>query len=440
MKVKTIIGIMLISLFAFCPNPAYAQPPLPHAFHGALEINGSPAPVGTRVEARGEGVLTDIDYNPIVTSEIGYYGSGGARLVVQGDITDGTILTFYVNGVSTGQMAEWHSGEITRLDLTVTIPVSSGGGGGGGGSGFDEVEATLFGEATEFEIDSDGVIQEAVESTSEDGKLTIIIEEDTVALDGEGEPLETLEVEVDESLPAPPANTQVIGLAYDFGPDGATFDPPLTLTFEYEESEIPDDANEDYLVIAYWDEEAEEWVELDCTVDTVTNTITAEVSHFTTFAVIARLTLTAIVLTSPPALAAFSITNLTVQPAEVQPNEVVTITASVANTGGTEGSYTVILEINGLREAVQSVTVTAGSSEIITFSVTRKEAGTYNIVVEDLNASFTVAASPSQPPTAAPPTPPAKTPTSWLLIGGIIAGVIVVGLLVFVLVRRAYYY
>ncbi|GAI53974.1 unnamed protein product, partial [marine sediment metagenome] len=232
------------------------------------------------------------------------------------------------------------------------------------------------------------------------------------------------------------------------GPDGATFDPPLTLTFEYEESELPEDANEDDLVIAYWDEGAEEWVELDCTVDPVTNTISAEVSHFTTFAIIARPTLTATVVTSPPppAPAAFSITNLTVQPAETKPEEPVTISVSVANTGGTSGSHTVVLEINGLREAVQSVTVTAGSSEIVTFSVTRDEAGTYSVVVEGLNASFTVAAPPPQPPTAALPAPPASsappvtTPTNWPLIGGIIAGVIVVGLLVFLFVRRAYYY
>ena len=363
--------------------------------------------------------------------------------------SSGTVTASSISYAASGLTVGTHSVTVTVSDKagneatrswSFQVVTSGGGGGSPGGSDFDQLEASLFGETTEIDIDSDGVIQETVEATSEDGNLTIIIEEGTVTLDEVGEPLETLKVEVDESPPAPPANTQVIGLAYDFGPDGATFDPPLTLTFEYEESEIPDDANEDDLVIAYWDEEAEEWVELDCTVDPVTNTITAEVSHFTVFAIIARPTLTATVVTSPPEPAAFSVSTLTVQPAEVQPNEVVTITASVANTGGTEGSYTVVLEINGLREAEQSVMVTAGRSEIITFSVTRKEAGTYNIVVEGLKASFTIVASPSQPPTAAPPAPPAKTPTNWPLIGGIIAGVIVVGLLVFLLVRRAYYY
>lgn len=370
--------------------------------------------------------------------------------------SSGTVTASSISYAASGLTVGTHSVTVTVSDKagneatqSWVFQVDTGGGGGGGGGGgssdggFDQVEASLFGETTEIDIDSDGVIQETVEATSEDGKLTIIIEEETVALDEVGEPLETLEVEVDESPPAPPANTQVIGLAYDFGPDGATFDPPLTLTFEYEESEIPDDANEDDLVIAYWDEEDEEWVELDCTVDPVTNTITAEVSHFTVFAIIARPTLTATVVTSPPEPAAFSVSTLTVQPAEAKPKEPVTITVLVANTGGTKGSHTVVLEINGLREAVQSVMVTAGRSEIVTFSVTRDEVGTYSVVVEDLNASFTVVAPLSQPPTAAPPAPPAPpvtTPTNWPLIGGIIVGVIVVGLLVFLLVRRAYYY
>jgi len=99
-------------------------PPLPHAFYGAVEINGNPAPIGTEVEARGEGVITGIEGNPIVTTEVGRYGSGadplGQKLIVQGDIVEGTTLRFYVNDVVADQTAEWHSGEVTELDLTVT--------------------------------------------------------------------------------------------------------------------------------------------------------------------------------------------------------------------------------------------------------------------------------------------------------------------------------
>jgi len=100
--------------------------PDPHAFYGTVTINDDPAPVGTQVEARGEGVITRIEGNPVVTTEVGQYGSAdplGAKMIVWGDIPDGTTLTFYVNEVSTGQTLPWHSGDVTQLDLAVTMPI-----------------------------------------------------------------------------------------------------------------------------------------------------------------------------------------------------------------------------------------------------------------------------------------------------------------------------
>ncbi len=133
MRAKVITFVTLAVLLMVCATPAYGQevPPLPHAFYGTVEINDSAAPVGTRVEARGEGVRTGIESNPIATAAAGFYGSPdpmGPKLIVQGDILDGATVTFYVNGVSTEQTAEWHSGEVTELNLTVTIPRPPGGG------------------------------------------------------------------------------------------------------------------------------------------------------------------------------------------------------------------------------------------------------------------------------------------------------------------------
>jgi len=131
---------LLIVLFG---TPALAQvPTLPHAFWGSVEINNSPAPIGTSVEARGTGVETGIAGNPIVTTEVGKYGSP-ARLIVQGDIADGAIITFYVKGVSTGQTADWHSGEIEELPLTATIAAPAIGGGGGGGPAPDTTAPSI---------------------------------------------------------------------------------------------------------------------------------------------------------------------------------------------------------------------------------------------------------------------------------------------------------
>jgi len=89
-----------------------------------VKIDGSDAPIGSIVEAKGEGVIVGIAGNPIVTTEAGIYGGAGPlepKLVVQGYIADGAIIEFYVNGTKADQTAEWHSGAVTGLDLTVTI-------------------------------------------------------------------------------------------------------------------------------------------------------------------------------------------------------------------------------------------------------------------------------------------------------------------------------
>ena len=122
-------------------------------------------------------------------------------------------------------------------------------------------------------------------------------------------------------------------------------------------------------------------------------------------------------------LAAFSVSYLSIEPAEVQPNEMVTITVFVANTGGTEGSYTVVLMIDDVKEAEKSITVAAGSSQDVSFSVTKADAGSYSVAIDGLRATFTV---------VSPPAPM----VNWPLILGIIAGVVAVGVTTFVVLRK----
>ncbi|MBA7593197.1 hypothetical protein ES703_00114 [subsurface metagenome] len=142
----------------------------------------------------------------------------------------------------------------------------------------------LFGTEKRFRIDRDGEILKTIEATTEDGMLTMTIPEGTIALGEDGKRLKNLQVAVNESPPEPPEDAHIIGLAYDFDPVGATFDPPLTLEYTYDTEALPEGVA--WLVLAYYDEETGEWVELPCTVDPVTHTITASVAHFTTFAII----------------------------------------------------------------------------------------------------------------------------------------------------------
>jgi len=428
MKAKTITFMLLAVLLTLFTIPAYADGvpppvPVPQAFYGTVEVNGDPAPVGTEVEARGDGVLTGVDGNPVVIIVDGKYGSLDdpfePKLIVQGDIADGAALTFYVNGVSTGQTAEWHSGEVTEVNLTATIE--------GPPLGTTEVSDI---------ISSAGVFSKAVIAESSDSLCQLTIAKDTVGLTENGEPLSEVKMTRMGAPPAPPADARVVGSVYDFKPDGAAFSPAATLKYTYDPSRIPTGVVENELVLIWWDAGTGSWVELECTVDTEANTLTAPVSHFTAFAALAYLPPEPV-----PGPAVFSLSSLVISPSEVALGESVTISVEVTNTGEEAGNYTVTLKIDGVVEASKDITVNADASRKVSFTTVRDLPGGYAVDVNGLGGTFVVgeeAQSPPAPPAPTPPVPsPASTsPINWPVLWGVIGGVVVVGLIIFLLARR----
>ena len=119
---KILVASVLALLLSLISVPGYAEtepPPLPHAFYGDLTLYCQPAPAGTVVEAHCAGVIANTDDNPVVTTQAGSYGDG-LKLVVQGYIMDGTVITFWVNGIRADETHVFNSGATTRLDLTVS--------------------------------------------------------------------------------------------------------------------------------------------------------------------------------------------------------------------------------------------------------------------------------------------------------------------------------
>ena len=62
----------------------------------------------------------------------------------------------------------------------------------------------------------------------------------------------------------------------------------------------------------------------------------------------------------------------------------------VSNTSGTAGGYQLILRINGLEEATKEMTVDAGTSREVSFSVTKNTTGTHQVNLNRLVSSFIV--------------------------------------------------
>lgn len=469
MKTKRVVtGIILVTVMAVLLGlsaPVSAQPALPHAFYGTLKIDGAQLSAGTIVKATGTGVDTDITGNPIVTTEKGWYGSAdplGAKLIVQGaNLTEGTTLTFFVKGEATGQTwqaakpkAEWHSGEITRLDLTLAKGVGEGEGAGGGGGGDEEGEAeaeigpndlftNLFGSELTFSISDTGEILDTITACSPDGRVCITIPAGTIALDRNQNPITSLIIEGNPDPVCPLVEgAHIIGLAYDFKPDRATFDPPITLVFTYDDDEVPEGVAEEDLVLAYCDETSLKWIEVASEVNAEDNTITANIYHFTCFAILYYEVKAEEVPPTPeptpptPTPAAFTISSLSISPVEVNVDEVVTISLTVTNTGGQSGEYQVTLKINGEVEDTKEILIDAGASQEVKFTTSKNVAGTYTVDCNGLVGSFVVKEIAVAPPAEAP-TEPGEEPLNWPVLGGFIAAVIVViSLVIFFVVRR----
>jgi len=94
---------------------------------------------------------------------------------------------------------------------------------------------------------------------------------------------------------------------------------------------------------------------------------------------------------TPPG-AGFSVSNLVISPAEVNPGQTVTITCTVTNTGAEAGTYTVKMEGDFI--AQQTVTLAPEESKTVSFEVTPTVAKTYNVSVDGLSGSFRVIAPP----------------------------------------------
>jgi len=418
-KVMTAIALLftasIILTFGGVTSANAQTPILPDSFYGSLTVNADPAPAGVTLVAKIDGVVRG-DFTTEQVGRYGYSGAGEPKLLVEGTSDDiGTEIQFYIENydgtlvlASNNPTPIFESGadpqEVDLIFEGVQLQAPSPAAAAGIVLAPD-IETNLFGVEGEFSISEDGEIQVTITATSEAGDLTLTIEEGTIALDVDGNPLSTLTSDVDVSPPDPPEDANIIGLAYDFGPAGATFDPPITFTWSYDPDALPEGMAEEDLVLAYHDEATGEWVELDGVVDTVNNTITASVAHFTTFAIIGSVTEEEEVVV-PPRLAAFSVSNLSIEPADIEPEESVTISVSVANTGGKSGSYTVVLKINGVKEAEETVTVAAGDSEDVSFSVTKEETGSYTVAVNGLSGSFTVV------PVVVPPEPAAFSVSS----------------------------
>jgi len=479
-----------------------------------------------------EQIYITVDYDP---NELPANTDESTLKLYLWDVASGTWQVVPSSGVNTA--LHYIYGTVTHLSKyggfgTAIVPppppsppAGGGGGGGGGGGVVGEKRITNLRGVTNNYFQ----ILEDVEALSIYGKAKIFVEKGTKVMSKRGSILSSIVIEKLVEAPDADANMEIIGSAYDIGPNGAQFDPPVLLTIEYNEDTIPEGFSGNSLYIAAWNEENQEWERTECIVDTEADSINTLLDHFSIYTImvntrpadfeLSELTITPVeasigedvtvsvlvtnigdltgnyevsltidnavvqtkevtveggssetisfsvtpdtvgehivnisdllgkfevkvpeTLPAPamvPAPASFTISDLSVTPSEVDLAEQVTISAVLTNTGGSEGSYTVVLKIDGAEEAIKEVTLGAGQSETVIFTIAKNIERSYAVDIDGNVGQFIVIVP--QPPTPAPVEAlPVEPPTNWGLIGGIIAGCVVVaaGLLVYFFMWR----
>lgn len=305
MKGRTVITVLILAMAALIGTVVAANetPVVPQEFSGTVTINGNPAPAGTVIEAFIDGT----SYGKLTTESTGVYGGfeiDDDRLVVKGggDVI-GKTITFTVNGNKAAKTAVFSPGELGNIDLSVqagggTTPPggSTGGGSSGGGSPSSpqEVAPDVGAPAspdvgtTSLTTTSAGTVDRDAAVVSSDRIATLSVPEGTTARTQDGAPLTGISIRPAASPAEVPAVTGeagfvAAGYTYICGPAGATFNPAITLTFA-----IPPEvwAKEDIstLTVKWYNPKAGAWEDLETTIDREKKTVSAQVSHFSTFA------------------------------------------------------------------------------------------------------------------------------------------------------------
>ena len=135
--------------------------------------------------------------------------------------------------------------------------------------------------------------------------------------------------------------------------------------------------------------------------------------------------------------AEFATSNIDIAPTQVLPDQVVSISVNVTNSGSARGDYQVVLNINGHPEGSQLISLSPESSRRVVFNVTKTIPGAYEVSIGTHKGQFIVVESaPSAPATNLPGSPPNEDGLGTPAIIGIILGSVGAATAAIIVTRR----
>jgi len=173
----------------------------------------------------------------------------------------------------------------TTTTTTPTATTSAVGNGVGSSGGGITLSTTPGVTDVGSYVNAQGVFNQNINISSDDNEVLVTIPSGTTGLTSSGAPLTQISILNMTTSPALPIGAGMIDLAYDITPNGITFNPAVTLEFTFNPALIPADVDPSTLQIAYYDSTQNIWVTVPSTVNTANNTISAQISHFTPYAV-----------------------------------------------------------------------------------------------------------------------------------------------------------
>ncbi len=292
-----LIAVSLLAVPALADDDDLST--IPHFFYGQVhDVDGKNVPAGSIIVASVAGSPA----GTITVTTAGRYGTdygdGDKLLVWTPTVQPGDTIVFHIGGILAVESAVYESGGLTNLTLTASAPIptptptpTGGGGGGGGGShptpistSTPSVPAAPVGQAS-LPLSATGEVSESVTVRTGDGVGSLTIGEGTRARDAGGDLLGEVTIARADPAAVPPTPPgTAIGFALTCGPAGATFDQPVIITYTLSEEEWEGVSDLATLQVMWYNPGTGEWQEVPATVDPATRTVTAQVSHFSLFA------------------------------------------------------------------------------------------------------------------------------------------------------------
>jgi len=218
-----------------------------------------------------------------------------------------------------------------------------------------------------------------------------------------------------EQIPPVPENYEAI-VVLNITPMDAEFNRDIFLTVGLNQTQLPQNVLN--LTMAYYNDVNRLWETLEYEAGGPNGvaelTLSAPINHFSIYGVLAKLG-----PTTPTSPAHFVPSGPTMEHNDKKISafvtktwETVTITANIANDGGQEGTYSVVLKLNGQTVDTKTVTIGAGQSKQVSFTQSGLDYGQYEVNIAGLTDEFTTS----------------RTITWWLIILIIVAiGLIIWG-------------